>query len=92
MKLISTNVTETDVLIRFADDQDEEKAKQWVNVRVPISTLKAPAQEGKAESLDRYFGLRSEPEIEYVGDISKLTLAAIRKAAVDRAQEILKGK
>ena len=87
MKLISTRFTESEVLMRFADDEDEKKAKQWIDVRVPISELKVPVREGWLKKLDRDFGLPHGP-----GEIDNRSLSEIKKAALERAQQILKEK
>jgi len=92
MKLISTRFTESEVLMRFADDEDEKKAKEWIDVRVPISELNVPIAESENKKLDRYFGLAEGPTHRAIIDLDAHTLSEIKKAALDRAQEILKEK
>jgi hypothetical protein len=92
MKLISTHFTESEVLMRFADDEDEKKAKQWIDVRVPVSELKVPVREGWLKKLDRDFGLPHGPDVENIGKIDNRSLSERRKAALERAQQILKEK
>ncbi len=79
MRLIATDVTDTAVLLVFADENDP---RQCVNAHVPI--------EGWLKKLDRFFGVAGEPALQHVGDINKHTLAEVRKAALEQAQEILK--
>ena len=92
MKLISTSFTESEVLMRFADDEDKNKAKQWIDVRVPISELKVPVREGWLKKLDRDYGFEHGPALKKVDKADSHTLSEIKKAALDRAQEILKEK
>jgi len=44
MKLVKTSVTGSTVWMRFADDDDPAKAKEWIDVQVPVNALKAPAK------------------------------------------------
>jgi hypothetical protein len=40
MKLIETTVSETTVHMQLADDNDPEKAAEWLELEMPVSKLK----------------------------------------------------
>jgi len=83
MKLISTRFTESEVLMRFADDEDEKRAKESIDVRVPISGLNVPLAEGGSKKLDRYFGLEEEgPTHRAITDLDAHTLSEIKKSSL----------
>ena len=87
MKLISTRITASEVLMRFADDEDPEKS---IDVQVPISELKVPVREEWLKKLDSDFGLEDAPADEKIREVDSNTLSEIKNAAMERAQEILK--
>ena len=43
MKLVKTSVTESHIWLRFADDGDSAKAKEWIDLQVPVADLKSPS-------------------------------------------------
>jgi hypothetical protein len=90
MKLISTNVTDSEVVMRFADDEDAKKAKRSIDIRVPISELEVPVREGWLKKLDRDCGLPHGPATTKIGEVDNHPLSEIKKAALQRAQKILK--
>jgi hypothetical protein len=46
MKLIETTVLETTVRMRYADNADPAKAKEWFAFEVPIAPLSLPSHSG----------------------------------------------
>ena len=44
MKLVKTSVTDSTVWLRFADNDEAAKAKEWIDVQVPISALTVPTK------------------------------------------------
>lgn len=46
MKLVETKILEKHVHMRYADNDDPAKATEWVDIQVPIASLKLPAPSG----------------------------------------------
>ena len=42
MKLVKTTVTDEAIRLRFADEQEPWKAKQWIDLRLPTDRLVLP--------------------------------------------------
>ena len=62
MKLVKTSVTDSTVWLRFADNDEAAKAKEWIDVQVPISALKAPAKKlGMFAQADADWGFTKAP-------------------------------
>jgi hypothetical protein len=40
MKVVSTTISETYADVRLADDSDSAKAAEWIEIRVPLASLK----------------------------------------------------
>lgn len=65
MKLIATSINDSHVTMRFADDDDRGKAKEWLDFQVPISALKAPPKKlGMFAQADVDWGLTKAPPPE----------------------------
>jgi len=84
MKLISTRFKESEILMRFADDEDEKKAKEWIDVRVPINELKV--NEGWLKKLDRDYGFQHGPAAKNMDEVDGGTIHEIKKVALEYAQ------
>ena len=73
MQLIETTVTETSVLMRFADNADRSQATEWIDFAVPVAGLTLQGQNGDIP----------------LGDIQMRHLASIRLAALRHARGVI---
>jgi hypothetical protein len=94
MKLIKTNVTDSAVWMRFADDEDQAKAKEWLDVQVPADALKASFENplGWFAKLDRRYGVTKAPAPQPLGDLRRHPLGLIQEAALRHVQDVLKAE
>jgi len=78
MDLVRAGMEGSSVRIRFADDQDEKKAQQWIDVQVPADALKTFAKKkpsGFLEWLDNIMFIQQQSE----SDRKKSALLCIRE-------------
>jgi hypothetical protein len=71
MKLIETTVLETTIRMRYADNADPAKAKEWFAFEVPIGPLTLPTTSGDValgELHTRYFSSIQQAALRYVRD------------------------
>ena len=83
MKLVKTSITDSTVWMRFADDNDPAKAKEWIDVQVPVSALKAPAKKlGMFAQADADWGFTKAPSPDPLGNPSRQTVGALQVTAL----------
>jgi hypothetical protein len=90
MKLVKTSMTGSTVWLRFADDDDPAKAKEWVDVQVPIRALKAPAKKlGMFAQADVDWGFTKAPSADPLGEVSRQTVGALQLAALRHVKGLI---
>ena len=88
MKVVVTAVTDAAVYVRYANDDDPEKA--WIDMKIPRSELKGPRKKlGMFAQADVDWGFKDPPPPKPVAD---LTIAEIETAALEYVQRVLKKK
>ena len=62
MQLVKTSMTDSTVWLRFADNDDTSKAKEWIDVQVSIAALKIPPKKlGMFVQADVDWGFQKRP-------------------------------
>jgi hypothetical protein len=90
MKLVKTSVTDSTVWMRFADDDDPAKAKEWIDVQVPVNALKAPAKKlGMFAQADVDWGFTKAPSPGALGALSGQPVGVVQLAALKYAKELI---
>ena len=78
------------VRIRMADDQDAAKAKEWIDIQVPASALKAPPKKlGMFAQADVDAGFTKAPSPGPLGALSGQPVGVIQVAALKYAKELI---
>ena len=76
--------------MRFADNDDPSKAKEWIDVQVPINALKAPAEKlGMFAQADIDWGFTKAPSPAPLGDPSRQTVSALQVAALRHIKTLI---
>ena len=93
MKLFETSVTDTTVWMRFADDDDLAKAKEWIDIQVPISALKAlPKKLGMFAQADVDWGLAEAPSPGPLTELNRQRAGVIKIGALDYVKGFIEGE
>jgi hypothetical protein len=79
MKLVETTASETSVRMRYADDADPAKAKQWIEAAVPIDGLAHP------RAPEEPLGLSS---ISFLGEAQLAVLLHVRATVAAEIQRM----
>lgn len=90
MKLVKTSVTESHVWLRFADNDDAAKAKEWIDVQAPVAALKAPPKKlGMFAQADVDWGLEKAPPPVSLGKPSSHQLRVVQVAALRHVKALI---
>ena len=80
MKLIETTILETTVRMRYADNADPTKAKEWFAFEVPIAPLTLPSASGDHSLGDHH--------IRHLASIQQAALRYVRDAIGEETQRL----
>lgn len=72
MELIETKISKTSVHMRYADNPDPAKAREWFDFQVPLEGLTLPTANGDYPLGDH--------ESRYLGSIQQAALRRVRDA------------
>ena len=89
MKLIKTSMTDSTVWMRFADDDDPAKAKEWIDIQVSLSALKEPKKLGMFAQADVDWGLAKAPAPGPLGKPSKQQVGVVQAAALRHVKSLI---
>lgn len=79
MQLVQTNISESSIRMRFANNADPAKATEWIDFQFPLAVLKAPV--GPTAAL-------GDPETRYLAEIRLAALRHVRDVIGDETQRL----
>ena len=96
MKFIKLSETIDSVWLRYADTDDPAKAKEWIDVQVPIKELKFPPKKlGMFAQADVDWGYKAAPSPEPLSrqprDIVRAAILRYVRTLIDKEIKQLEG-
>jgi hypothetical protein len=90
MQLVKTAMTGSTVWLRFADHDDLAKAKEWIDVQVPIAALKIPPKKlGMFAQADVDWGFTKAPSPTPLSPLSGQPVGVVQVAALRHVKTLI---
>ncbi len=81
LNLIETTVSEAAIRLRYADAADTEKATSWIDIRVPVESLRYDASGGN--------GPLGDLDLQFLSEIRLAALRRVRAVVGDEIQRLV---